>query len=44
MDYQPLCLLDGLSDDYEHLDEKLPEMPRGDEPVLYAPSLQDPNA
>ena len=29
MDYQPLYLLDGLPDDYEHWDEKLPEMPRG---------------
>ena len=44
MDYQPLSLLDGLPDDYKHWGEKLPEMPRGDEPVLYASSFRDPDA
>ena len=43
MDHQALSLLDGLPDDYEHWDEKLLEMPHGDGPVLYAPSLRGPN-
>ena len=43
-DYHALFLLDGLPDDYEHWGEKLPDMPRGDEPVLFVPSLLDPKA
>ena len=34
IDSQVACLVDGLTDDYEHLDEELPGMPCKDKSAL----------
>ena len=39
MDFQPMCLLDGLTDDYEYRHDEPPEALRKDETALYVPDL-----
>ena len=44
MGSQAVCLTDGLTDDYEHWDAELPDMPHKDDAVLYVPSPCGPSS
>ena len=41
IDSQLLCLVDGLTDDYEYWHGELPEALRKDKAVLYVPNLRN---